>query len=117
MELEKTEISTSQFNSFLKEMARLNEYEFVGLTKVLSVRAVMENGDVRPFEDIFRDLLENFLKLNRKQRRNLLKIMKKANHKNIDFDETKRKAAALKEGFSLAAQEVVNGTQDSQTEE
>ena len=91
------EISNKQFLKFINEVTKLNEYEYFGLLKILSVPAVDDEGHKRPFEDTFEEAMDNFIKLNHLRRKNLLRIMKKSQHKKIDFDRISKAAQELKE--------------------
>lgn len=91
------EISNKQFLSFIKEVAKLNEYEYFGLLKILSVPAVDDEGQKRPFEITFEEAMDRFVSLNCIRRKNLLKILKKSKHNKIDFDRITEAANRLRE--------------------
>lgn len=71
---------TEQFAQFI---AKCDIQAFIGVCKILKVP--MDNGaktkeefDLRPFEDVWSDVIEKFNNLGRAQRRDLAKIMKQA---------------------------------------
>lgn len=71
---------TEQFAEFI---AKCDIQAFIGVCKILGVK--MDNGattkeefDLRPFEDVWSDVIEKFNNLGRPQRRDLAKIMKQA---------------------------------------
>lgn len=100
------EISNKQFIKFISEVAKLNEYEYFGLLKVLSVPAVADDGHKRPFDNTFEEVLDRFIELNHTRRKNLMKILKKSQHRKIDFERIAQAANKLREATE-------NGTEDS----
>ena len=65
---------------FLKEISKIKNVEFFfGLCKILSVKLVDEEENPRNFEDMLEDLIIGFGRFNRKKKKELLDILKKAN--------------------------------------
>lgn len=108
MEDGKVSISEKQFLRFLEEVAKLNEYEYFGLLRILGVRAVDSDGNNRPIDETLDEVMDKFLELNRTRRKNLIKILKKASHRKIDFGRLRAAAEKLKEVSE-------NGTKDIET--
>lgn len=68
-------------NEFLKDIAKLEAVEFIGLAKLLGVKLLEgkgENEKLRPMGDIVDDIMVKFSKLNRNKRRELKKIVRAA---------------------------------------
>lgn len=63
---------------FIEIIPKLEPIEFLGLSKILCVSTVDENMEPRDFEDIFSDMIDRFISIGRKQRRDILKVIKKA---------------------------------------
>lgn len=71
---------------FMKEISRIKTPEiFIGVARILKVRLVEDPTDSdsksteRDFVDIFRDVMDNYHKSTRARKRELYKILKKAN--------------------------------------
>lgn len=64
--------------NFIETIPKLEPIEFLGLSKILCVSTVNENMEPRKFEDIFSDMIDRFISIDRKQRRDILKVIKKA---------------------------------------
>lgn len=63
---------------FLKIIPLLEADEFLGLATMLKVNLMEDKDTPRDFVDIFSDVLDEFEKKNRAQRRNLMKILRSA---------------------------------------
>ena len=66
-----------EVEKFIQLLGKMEVVEFAGIAQILKVK-VVEDDKPRKFEDVFNEIIDNFLKLNRRQRRNLFKIMKAA---------------------------------------
>lgn len=67
---------------FLKELSRTKSPEvFIGVAKILKVKLVDEKDppEARDFTEIFRDTMSNYSNAGRARKRELLKILRKAN--------------------------------------
>ena len=76
--MSKDKVSSKVFTEFLEEVIKLEPIEFIGLAKVLCA-PVMDNKEPREFEDILSDMMDNFISTGRRQRRDILKMIKEAN--------------------------------------
>lgn len=70
--------STEQF---VRLLGRANIETFMALCKILDIQVgngaeTKEEFDMRPFEEVWAELIEKFHKLGRPQRRELLKLMR-----------------------------------------
>ena len=80
--MEKQQVSSKSLLVFLEGITKLDPVKFVGLTKILCVPIVDEKYEERKFEDILSDLIDNFIEMPKKRRREILGIIKEANKKN-----------------------------------
>lgn len=79
---------------FMYEIGRITEPEiFIGVARVLKVKLIEEEIDdegchvSRDFTDIFADVMSNYAECDRPRKKELLKILRKANEGgNVDAD-------------------------------
>lgn len=83
---------------FLKEISKTKEpATFLGICKVLGVQLVGEEKDennnplARPFEDLFKDVMEAYAKATRIRRRELYQILCAANKEDKRRNATRAK--------------------------
>ena len=76
--IERVNSRTQEFASYI---ARCDVQSFMGVCKILNIK--MDNGaktkeefDLRPFEEVWAEMIEKFNNLGRAQRRDLNKIIK-----------------------------------------
>lgn len=72
--------------SFITYINRLEAVEFSAIVKILCVALADENAKVRPYEDILSDLIDNFCNIGRRQRKEILRLLK-----NVEKDRAKEK--------------------------
>lgn len=77
--MSKDKVSSKALTEFLEEVIKLEPIEFIGLAKILCAPVVDDNKDVRSFEDILSDMMDNFISTGRRQRRDILQMIKQAN--------------------------------------
>lgn len=80
---DKNKPSSKNFQEFIVEVSKLEAIEFLGLTKIFKISLVDEGGNPRDFELLLSDVLDGYLKIGRKQRRELLKVLKLSNLQKI----------------------------------
>ena len=71
-------ISTKQYSTFINLITKLNPEQFMGLCTVLCVSTDVETDSKktsRNFDDILSDVLDNFEKLPRKSRKDLIHVL------------------------------------------
>lgn len=73
-----TKTSPKELIRFIGLINALPATEFLGVVRVMNLTAIGENNKPRSFEDIMSDMIDKFVEYNRTQRRNLMKIIKKA---------------------------------------
>lgn len=73
-----TRTSPKELIRFIGLINTLSATEFLGVVRVMNLTAIGENNKARSFEDIMSDMIDKFVEYNRTQRRNLIKIIKKA---------------------------------------
>ena len=73
-----TRTSPKELIRFIGLINTLSTIEFLGVVRVMNLTAIGENNKARSFEDIMSDMIDKFIEYNRTQRRNLIKIIKKA---------------------------------------
>lgn len=67
-------ISTTQYSTFINLISKMDLTSFLGLCATLCVDCSKD----RKFEDVLEDVLDNFSKLPRKSRKDLIKLLKLA---------------------------------------
>lgn len=73
-----TKTSPKELIHFIGLINTLPAAEFLGVVRVMNLTAIGEDNKPRSFEDIMSDMIDKFVEYNRTQRRNLIKIIKKA---------------------------------------
>ena len=73
-----TRTSPKELIRFIGLINTLSATEFLGVVRVMNLTVIGENNKSRSFEDIMSDMIDKFVEYNRTQRRNLIKIIKKA---------------------------------------
>lgn len=73
-----TRTSPKELIRFIGLINTLSATEFLGVVRVMNLTVIGENNKARSFEDIMSDMIDKFIEYNRTQRRNLIKIIKKA---------------------------------------
>ena len=73
-----TRTSPKELIRFIGLINPLSATEFLGVVRVMNLTVIGENNKSRSFEDIMSDMIDKFIEYNRTQRRNLIKIIKKA---------------------------------------
>lgn len=73
-----------QWDTFMEYLLKLNAVEFIGVAKMLGVEVVELDNFEDPGKDfsvVLLEMVNKFNALDRRKRRNLLKIIKKAGRK------------------------------------
>lgn len=83
-------------NEFVARAASLEVEEFLGLTNLLNVPLTTEARGHRPFEDVFIDAVVAFGKMGRKQKRELIKVLRRVEKDNKEMRATLEEEAASK---------------------
>ena len=78
MEKNKNKVSSKIVINFLELVTQLEPIEFVGLSKILCVTLVNQKNEPREFEDILSDMIDKFISTGRKQREDIIKVLKKS---------------------------------------
>lgn len=73
-----TKTSPKELIRFIGLINTLPATEFLGVVRIMNLTVIGENNKPRSFEDIMSDMIDKFVEYNRTQRRNLMKIIKKA---------------------------------------
>lgn len=73
-----TRTSPKELIRFIGLINNLSATEFLGVVRIMNLTIIGENNKSRSFEDIMSDMIDKFIEYNRTQRRNLIKIIKKA---------------------------------------
>lgn len=83
--IDESKVSPKTFLSFIEEVSKLSEVEFVGLSKILCVSILDEDKNERPFEEILSDMMDKFLMIKKGKRKEILKMIKDVNRaKSLD---------------------------------
>lgn len=77
--INESKVSPKIFLSFIEEVSKLSEVEFVGLSKILCVPILDKDKNERPFEDILSDMMDKFLMIKRGKRKEILNMIKDVN--------------------------------------
>lgn len=78
MEKSKNKVSSKIVIDFLELVTQLEPIEFVGLSKILCVPLVNQKNEPREFEDILSDMIDKFISTRRKQRKDIIKVLKQS---------------------------------------
>ena len=70
--------SKKQYSQLIHIIPKLEVEQFLGLCTTLCVPLNNENGETREFPEILSDVLDNFTKLPRESRKDLLQVLKLA---------------------------------------
>lgn len=77
-------VNERNLKKFLIEISHLNPIEFLGIAKIFNID-LEKNND---FEKVLSEVIDKYISLSRRQRRNLLKIIKLSNLEKINPTET-----------------------------
>ena len=95
MTINNANITGEKLQEFIQCVSLLSEVEFLGVAKILTVSIIGENHTPRKTEQILEDMIDTFVFLNRKKRRDLMKILKQITKKRksrmdiVEDDEAK----------------------------
>ena len=81
--IDKSRVSSKTFLSFIEEVSKLSEVEFVGLSKILCVPILDKDKNERPFEEILSDMMYKFLMIKRGKRKEILNMIKDVNRTRL----------------------------------
>lgn len=81
--IDKSRVSSKTFLSFIEEVSKLSEVEFVGLSKILCVPILDKDKNERPFEEILSDMMDKFLMIKRGKRKEILNMIKDVNRARL----------------------------------
>ena len=81
--INESKVSSKTFLSFIEEVSKLSEVEFVGLSKILCVPILDKDKNERPFEDILSDMMDKFLMIKRRKRKEILNMIKDVNRARL----------------------------------
>ena len=81
--IDESKVSSKTFLSFIEEVSKLSEVEFVGLSKILCVPILDKDKNERPFEDILSDMMDKFLMIKRGKRKEILNMIKDVNRTRL----------------------------------
>lgn len=71
-------------NELIKLITKLEPVEFIGLARVLCVDIInKENKTIRDFYDVLNDIVNKFNTLARKQRREILSVLRRVKKENV----------------------------------
>ena len=68
----------SYMKRFIDSVNKLSAIQFLGIVKILCIKYDDENGDLRPFDELWPAVLNGYQKLGREQRKDLLRTVEKA---------------------------------------
>lgn len=95
MTINNANITGEKLQEFIKCVSLLSEVEFLGVAKILTVSIVKEDHTPRAADEILGDMIDTFVFLNRKKRRDLMKVLKQITKKRksrqdiVEDDEAK----------------------------
>lgn len=88
------DISTKQFEEFIRLTTKLRPQELIGLARMLKVETATEELNEkgyhipREFEDIYSDMLDTFTKCGRRMRREIINLLEECNKDDSEYRET-----------------------------
>lgn len=66
---------------FMREVGNIKEPEvFIGVARILKVKLIEDNGEIRDFADLFNDVMASFAAAPKKRRKELLGILRDSNN-------------------------------------
>ena len=77
------------FQDFLSAVSKLEPVEYCGLCKVLCVPMVDENKEAISFDETLEQVIDKFLRMSRKPRRQLMKVLKALMENDKDGTDSK----------------------------
>lgn len=77
------EVSSKMLIEFINLVPTLEPVEFLGLAKILCTSTVDEDMNPRPFEDILNDMIDRFVSTGRRQRKDILKVLRNAKKEKL----------------------------------
>jgi hypothetical protein len=79
-------ISEKDFQKFLLQVSKLDALEFLGLVRIFNIEIFKDDEKKTPreFEELLSDVLDMYVKLDRKQRRTIMKTIKLSNLGKIE---------------------------------
>lgn len=95
MTINNANITGEKLQEFIRCVSLLSEVEFLGVAKILTVSIAKEDHTPRAADEILGDMIDTFVFLNRKKRRDLMKILKQITKKRksrqdiVEDDEAK----------------------------
>lgn len=95
MTINNANITGEKLQEFIRCVSLLSEVEFLGVAKILTVSIVKEDHTPRAADEILGDMIDTFVFLNRKKRRELMKVLKQITKKRksrqdiVEDDEAK----------------------------
>lgn len=81
MTINNANITGEKLQEFIRCVSLLSEVEFLGVAKILTVSIVKEDHTPRAADEILGDMIDTFVFLNRKKRRDLMKVLKQITKK------------------------------------
>ena len=81
--INESKVSSKTFLSFIEEVSKLSEVEFVGLSKILCVPILDKDKNERPFEEILSAMMDKFLMIKRGKRKEILNMIKDVNRARL----------------------------------
>ena len=112
-------ITGEKLQEFIKCVSLLSEVEFLGVAKILCVDYTGVDKKPRPVEAILSDMIDKFVFLNRKKRRELMKILKQITKKRksrIDIEEDEEAKMTKEMGEILLKQEELKKNEEANEE-
>lgn len=86
-------MNTRLENKFIRNLAEIKDPAvFLGVARVLKVQLMKDENTPRDFDEILRDVIDNYFAAPRKKQKELLEILKQANkckESVVDGDNTK----------------------------
>lgn len=64
---------------FTIALSKMEAVEFLGVCKILNVKLTKDNNEPRPFKEMLFDVISKFSELNRKQKREMVKLIQSVN--------------------------------------
>lgn len=78
--------SEKELEKFIIQLSKLNPIEFMGISKIFNIE-LYEDGDKkkpRKFEVILSEILDKYVSLTPRRRKNMMNLVKSANLEKVD---------------------------------
>ena len=81
------QISSRNLLLFINEITKLEPIELIGIAKIFGISLISNDKEIKNFEDMLSEIIDGYISLGRKQRKELIKEIKLSNKVKRDEDK------------------------------